>query len=82
MPPAIRSQVLLLRNPLCGLCCLLAILLTAPDLFGGAIVHLGDNLTGKGDGDDEVITLDLTAIPPTVVHLAFTINSYSVIFCM
>lgn len=45
--------------------------------FGGAIVHLGDNLTGKGDGDDEVITLDLTAIPPTVVHLAFTINSYS-----
>ncbi|HGM5582148.1 TPA: urea transporter [Pseudomonas putida] len=32
------SQVLLLRNPLCGLCCLLAILLTAPDLIGGALL--------------------------------------------
>jgi len=32
------SQVLLLRNPLCGLCCLLAILLTAPNLVGGALL--------------------------------------------
>ncbi|MDF0731846.1 urea transporter [Pseudomonas entomophila] len=32
------SQVLLQRNPLCGLCCLLAILLTAPDLVGGALL--------------------------------------------
>ncbi|HEK0909559.1 TPA: urea transporter [Pseudomonas putida] len=32
------SQVLLLRDPLCGLCCLLAILLTAPDLVGGALL--------------------------------------------
>ncbi|WJM94434.1 urea transporter [Pseudomonas defluvii] len=32
------SQVLLQRNPLCGLFCLLAILLTAPDLIGGALL--------------------------------------------
>ncbi len=32
------SQVLLQCNPLCGLCCLLAILLTAPDLIGGALL--------------------------------------------
>jgi urea transporter len=32
------SQVLLLRSPLCGLCCLLAILLTAPHLVGGALL--------------------------------------------
>ncbi|MBK5003298.1 urea transporter [Pseudomonas sp. S31] len=32
------SQVLLLRNPLCGLCCLLAMLLTAPTLVGGALL--------------------------------------------
>ncbi|AXO87768.1 urea transporter [Pseudomonas parafulva] len=32
------SQVLLLRNPLCGVCCLLAILLTAPALVGGALL--------------------------------------------
>ena len=32
------SEVLLQRNPLCGLFCLLAILLTAPDLIGGALL--------------------------------------------
>ncbi|MFJ1339659.1 urea transporter [Pseudomonas caricapapayae] len=32
------SQVLLQRNPLCGLLCLLAITLTAPDLVGGALL--------------------------------------------
>ncbi|MDR0279060.1 MAG: urea transporter [Paucimonas sp.] len=32
------SQVLLQRNPLCGLCCLLAILITAPQLIGGALL--------------------------------------------
>ncbi|CAG8867992.1 Urea transporter [Pseudomonas fluorescens] len=32
------SQVLLQRSPLCGLCCLLAILLTAPQLVGGALL--------------------------------------------
>ncbi|MGE8408136.1 MAG: urea transporter [Pseudomonas sp.] len=32
------SQVLLQRDPLCGLCCLLAILLTAPQLIGGALL--------------------------------------------
>ncbi|WP_053186374.1 urea transporter [Pseudomonas thivervalensis] len=32
------SQVFLQRHPLCGLLCLLAILLTAPTLFGGALL--------------------------------------------
>ena len=32
------SQVLLQRNPLCGLCCLLAILLSDPNLVGGALL--------------------------------------------
>ena len=29
----------------------------------GAIVHQGDNLTGEGEGDDEVINVDLTTVP-------------------
>ena len=29
----------------------------------GAIVHTGDNLTGDGEGDDEQILVDLTAVP-------------------
>ncbi|WP_420234069.1 urea transporter [Pseudomonas sp. ABY48] len=32
------SQIFLQRHPLCGLLCLLAILLTAPALFGGALL--------------------------------------------
>ncbi|MEN8642170.1 urea transporter [Pseudomonas sichuanensis] len=47
------SQVLLLRNPLCGLCCLLAILLTAPALVGGALLGaLAGLLTAQRRGYD------------------------------
>jgi urea transporter len=47
------SQVLLLRNPLCGLCCLLAILLTAPNLVGGALLGaLAGLLTAQRRGYD------------------------------
>ena len=47
------SQVLLLRNPLCGLCCLLAMLLTAPALVGGALLGaLAGLLTAQRRGYD------------------------------
>ncbi|MFK0343000.1 urea transporter [Pseudomonas asiatica] len=47
------SQVLLLRHPLCGLCCLLAILLTAPGLVGGALLGaLAGLLTAQARGYD------------------------------
>ncbi|NQD78165.1 urea transporter, partial [Pseudomonas sp. CM27] len=47
------SQVLLLRSPLCGLCCLLAILLTAPSLVGGALLGaLAGLLTAQARGYD------------------------------
>lgn len=42
----------------------------------GSIRHSGDNLTGHGDGDDEVIAVDLSRIPNNVEKLVFTINSY------
>ena len=42
----------------------------------GAIVHLGDNLTGAGDGDDEVIIVDLARIPANVSRLVFVVNIY------
>ena len=32
----------------------------------GAVEHLGDNRTGAGDGDDEVISIDLDAVSPSV----------------
>jgi tellurium resistance protein TerZ len=43
----------------------------------GSIVHTGDNRTGAGDGDDEQITVDLTAVPASVKSLVFTVNSFT-----
>jgi tellurium resistance protein TerZ len=42
----------------------------------GSVVHLGDNTTGKGTGDDEVITVDLTRVYPKVDTILFTVTSY------
>jgi stress response protein SCP2 len=41
-----------------------------------SIVHQGDNLTGAGEGDDEIINIDLPLIPPDIVYLVFAINIY------
>ncbi|MEU6244740.1 TerD family protein [Streptomyces sp. NPDC047024] len=46
-------------------------------ILNGAIKHSGDNLTGEGGGDDEVITVDLGRIPQEVTGLVFTVNSFS-----
>jgi stress response protein SCP2 len=42
----------------------------------GSIRHQGDNLTGEGEGDDEVILVDLTRIPVHVSTLLFIVTSY------
>lgn len=42
----------------------------------GSIVHSGDNLTGAGDGDDEMIHVDLSRLPGHVTALVFTVNSF------
>ncbi len=42
----------------------------------GAVVHSGDNLTGEGDGDDEVIRVNLEKLSANVEYLAFTVNSF------
>ncbi|WP_018545787.1 TerD family protein [Streptomyces sp. LaPpAH-108] len=46
-------------------------------ILNGAIKHSGDNLTGEGGGDDEVITVDLGRVPQEVTGLVFTVNSFS-----
>ncbi|MFJ9027007.1 TerD family protein [Streptomyces sp. NPDC102274] len=46
-------------------------------ILGGAIKHSGDNLTGEGAGDDEVITVDLGRIPAEATGLVFTVNSFT-----
>lgn len=42
----------------------------------GAVVHMGDNLTGEGDGDDEQIKVDLSKVPPNISKIAFTVTIY------
>jgi tellurium resistance protein TerD len=39
-----------------------------------AVTHLGDNLTGEGDGDDEQLKLDLSKIPANVEKISFTVT--------
>ena len=40
----------------------------------GAVQHMGDNLTGAGDGDDEQIRVDLSKIPANIDKVAFTVT--------
>ncbi len=42
----------------------------------GSVAHQGDNRTGQGDGDDEVLLVDLTQVPASVqkVVVAVTIH--------
>ena len=42
----------------------------------GSVQHMGDNLTGEGDGDDEQIKIDLTKVPTDVTKIAFTATIY------
>ena len=46
---------------------------TSPD---GSVEHAGDNLTGQGDGDDETIKVDLSAVPAEVDRIVFPVSVY------
>ncbi|MFC4612411.1 TerD family protein [Streptomyces maoxianensis] len=46
-------------------------------ILNGSIKHSGDNLTGEGAGDDEVIVVDLGRLPAEATGLVFTVNSFS-----
>jgi tellurium resistance protein TerD len=45
--------------------------LRSPD---GSVEHTGDNLTGEGEGDDEVINVDLVAVPQDVQSIVFPVS--------
>src|SRR3954470_15537659 len=42
----------------------------------GSVVHLGDNISGRGEGDDEQITIDLAQVYPRVDTMLFLVSSY------
>ena len=45
--------------------------LRSPD---GTVEHTGDNLTGEGDGDDEVINVNLAGVPPQIDAVVFPVS--------
>lgn len=45
----------------------------------GAIQHMGDNLTGAGDGDDEQIVIDLAAVPSQYDRIVIVVNIYQAV---
>jgi tellurium resistance protein TerD len=47
--------------------------LTSPD---GSVEHTGDNLTGEGEGDDEVIKVNLAAVPAGVDKIVVAVSIY------
>ena len=45
----------------------------------GTIRHMGDNLTGAGEGDDEQILMDLSKIPPEYDRIVIVVNIYDAV---
>lgn len=44
--------------------------------YGDSIEHMGDNLTGEGEGDDEQMKLHLDKIPAEIERIVFLVNIY------
>lgn len=42
----------------------------------GSVEHMGDNLTGEGDGDDETIKVNLAGVPMDVERIVFNVSIY------
>lgn len=42
----------------------------------GTVQHMGDNLTGAGDGDDEQIMIDLARVPAEYDRIIIVVNIY------
>ena len=45
--------------------------------YTGAVQHMGDNLTGAGEGDDEQIVIDLQRVPQQYDKIVIVVNIYS-----
>lgn len=42
----------------------------------GSVIHSGDNLTGEGEGDDELIKVNLASVPSSIEKIVFTVTIY------
>ena len=44
--------------------------------YTNSVNHMGDNLTGEGDGDDEQIVIDLNSVPAEYDKIVLSVNIY------
>lgn len=44
--------------------------------YTNSVNHMGDNLTGEGDGDDEQIVIDLNSVPAEYDKIILAVNIY------
>lgn len=47
------------------------------DTPNGALHHCGDNITGEGEGDDEIIQVKLSKLPSNIVLVRFQVAIYN-----
>lgn len=45
----------------------------------GTVKHMGDNLTGEGEGDDEQIVVDLSSVPNEYDKIVLVVNIYKAV---
>lgn len=45
----------------------------------GTVQHMGDNLTGAGEGDDEQIIVDLASVPAQYDRIVIVVNIYAAV---
>ncbi|MFG2648537.1 TerD family protein [Streptomyces sp. NPDC048436] len=45
-------------------------------LGNGSLVHSGDNQTGKGEGDDETVTVEFERVPDNITSIVFVAAAY------
>ena len=45
----------------------------------GTVQHMGDNLTGAGEGDDEQIIIDLSSVPAEYDRIVIVVNIYQAV---
>lgn len=46
----------------------------------GAVKHMGDSRTGAGEGDDEIIMMNLNELPFDIMKVSFTLSIYDMEF--
>jgi tellurium resistance protein TerD len=44
-----------------------------------AVTHMGDNLTGEGEGDDETIIIDFSKVPEDIQKIAITVTIHEAV---